>query len=199
VELLVAAILYLVAARWLFLSAHSRTPSGWLAIVGLISIFPIALALFLLIRGYRPGELGIRWRGFGPAPLVMLGFGALTALTEPLTFIWRQNYHEMGSVWQIIKLGVFVAALPEEFLRMVWQTRVGACINNRAVGWFVAALLWSALHAPFLGQSLSLRGTFFAVVRIIPYGLLLGYMTFRTQSILPSVLLHATKFLWGGS
>jgi hypothetical protein len=198
-ETLVVAILYLVAGASLIQRYEgSGSPSRILGIVGLISIFPIALAGFLLIRGYRLGDFGIHWRGFRPVPLIMISCGTLMALVVPLTVSWRQGYQEMGSVWKWIEYGVFVAALPEEFLRMVWQTRLGAWLHNRAVGWFLAALMWSALHGPLNGQGHTLAETLFLVGRLIPVGLLWGYLTFRSQSILPSVLLHATRFVWGG-
>ena len=89
------------------------------------------------------------------------------------------------------------AALPEEFFRWVWQTRVAACFNNRAAAWLIASVLWATLHAPVeYAQSHSLAAVATYIMGIVPIGLLWGYLTMRTQSILPSVLLHCVN-LWG--
>lgn len=89
------------------------------------------------------------------------------------------------------------AALPEEFLRFAWQTRVSALFANRTTGWLVATMIWAMLHAPKIwSESHSLIGTSMGVVSIVPLGLLWGYLTHRMRSFLPSMLVHATD-VWG--
>jgi len=57
--------------------------------------------------------------------------------------------------------------------------------------------MWAALHLPHeFGASHSLAGSLTYAISIVPLGLLWGYLTMRTQSILPSILLHGTN-LWG--
>lgn len=194
-ELMVAAVLYLGAEAWLIQRfwVHRRiTPL--FGILGLILVFDIALAVFMLARRYSPPNLGIRFQGFAPVPLVMICTAICAAMVSPLTHYWRDVFREEGSIRNLIWDGLFAAALPEEFFRMVWQTRLGAWLQNGAFGWCLASVLWASLHAPLY----RLQGGFYFVVEILPYGLLLGYLTHRSQSILPAVLLHCTKFLWMG-
>jgi membrane protease YdiL (CAAX protease family) len=92
---------------------------------------------------------------------------------------------------------LLTAAVPEEFFRFAWQTRVGALRRNRAAGWFIASVAWAILHAPrFWDEGHSAIGTLMGVVDIVPLGLLWGYLMHRTRSLLPSTLLHATN-IWG--
>lgn len=154
----------------------------------------LALALYLLARGYSLKDLGIRFWGFAPVPLIMVACMGLVMLTTPLRNTWMEVYRGLGGGWGWIETGLFTAALPEEFFRMVWQTRAGKLLTNSAAGWLVASLLWAGLHWFILSPGHSHLQTLFWVLYIVPYGLILGYLTHRTKSILPSVLLHATKF-----
>jgi membrane protease YdiL (CAAX protease family) len=198
-ELLVASLSFAVAIGWLFSRfVYSYTiPSPILRLGAVSAIFNIPLALVLLILRYRLGDLGIRFRGFAPVPLVILCFGVLAATFSPSSIAVKGFYEEAGSIWGLLLIAFVESALPEEFFRFVWQTRVGALLNNRAVGWLIASVLWAALHIPKeYGDSHSIAGTLASTVSIIPLGLLWGYLTLRTGSILPSVLLHGTNF-WG--
>jgi membrane protease YdiL (CAAX protease family) len=85
--------------------------------------------------------------------------------------------------------------LTEEFLRMSWQTRLGAVLKNPAAAWFFTAWVWSALHVPGFTDS-SWEATLQGVAEMVPLGLLWGYILHRTQSLWPTVLLHATN-IWG--
>ena len=202
IELLVAlgsAILAAVQLHYAYAPPHVALPWRLLFVVGFFFSFPIAIALFLWMRGYRANAMGIRWQGFACVPVVMVLCAVLIAFCVPLVSIWKEVYSEFGSVWKLAYYGVLVAALPEEFYRMVWQTRFGAYFHNQAAGWLFASVLWALLHTPVLySQAHSLISTITPIVEIIPIGLLWGYLTFRTQSILPSTLLHATKVFWAG-
>lgn len=205
-ETIVAAFFYFAAAavfavrfsRWFpFHSASTRI----LFAAGMFFFgFQIFLALFLLLRGYGLRDLGIRLWGFAPVPFVMACCMGLVALATPLRDSWSEVYREIGgSIWAWVPVGLLMAALPEEFFRMVWQTRMGKLLNNAAAGWLVGSLLWASLHLFFYAQGHSHLQTLFSVLYIVPYGLLLGYITHRTRSILPAILLHATKFVWLGN
>jgi membrane protease YdiL (CAAX protease family) len=198
-ELLVSFLLFLAALAWLFsrfVDAYT-IPSPILRLVAVSAVFNIPLALVLLILRYRPGDLGIRFRGFTPVPLVILCFGLLAAACSPASITVKEAFQEAGSIWGLLLIGFGEAAMPEEFFRFVWQTRAGAGFNNRAAGWLLASVLWAVLHVPKeYGDSHSLAGTLAYAVDIIPIGLLWGYLTMRTGSILPSVLLHGTN-IWG--
>ena len=203
-EILVAAVLYVPAlAVFAFRFSHAfplQAVSSRLLFVAAMLLFGLhfALALYLLARGYSLKDLGIRFWGFAPVPLIMLVAMGLVALTTPLRNTWTDVYRGLGGVWGWIGM-CFTAPLPEEFFRVVWQTRAGKLLSNPAAGWLMASLLWAGTHWFILSQGHSHLQTLFWVLYIVPYGLLLGYLTHRTKSILPAILLHATKFVWLGS
>ena len=93
--------------------------------------------------------------------------------------------------------GFIVAALSEEFWRFIAQTRLAVLFNNKALAWFVATIIWAFMHAPkWYGDSGNLYEAIAGSLRIIPIGLMWGYMTYKTKSILPSVIVHGSN-LWG--
>lgn len=160
-------------------------------------VFNALPAAFLLGRRYRLHDLGLRVAGLHAAPLVMATFAAAALLLSPATTTWQMAMAETGGSIGALVLTALTAAVPEEFFRFVWQTRVGAWVGNRAAGWLVASLVWAALHAPKdWSDSHSLASTIMSVVNIVPLGLLWGYLTHRSRSMLPSIVLHATN-LWG--
>jgi membrane protease YdiL (CAAX protease family) len=91
--------------------------------------------------------------------------------------------------------GMPVAALSEEFLRVMWQTRVGAWRKNPALGWIVGTCVWATIHGPRFWSTSGLVHRTLGVMDIIPIGLLLGYMTHRTNSFLSAGLMHGTN-IW---
>ena len=202
-EIIVAAVLYPLALAVLaYRFSHSfplPAVSSRLLFVAAMILFGLhlALALYLLARGYSLKDLGIRVWGFAPVPLIMLVCMGLVALTTPLRNTWTEVYRGLGGVWGWIAL-CFTAPLPEEFFRVVWQTRAGKWLSNPAAGWLIASLLWAGMHWFILSPGHSHLQTLFWVLYIVPYGLMLGYLTHRTKSILPAILLHATKFVWLG-
>jgi hypothetical protein len=128
-EVLVALLSFLVALAWLlsrFEGAYT-IHSPILRLVAVSAVFNVALALVLLILRYRPGDLGIRFHGLAPVPLVTLCFGVLAAAFSPSSITLKAAYQEAGSIWGLLWMGFGEAALPEEFFRFVWQTRAGAC------------------------------------------------------------------------
>ena len=205
-EITMSAALYLLAAATFAYRFSSSYPPhnifSKLLFVAALLLFglQIMLALFFLLLGYNLRDLGVRFWGFVPVPFVMMVCMALVALATPLRNTWTSSYREIGgSIWTWIRVGLFTAALPEEFFRMVWQTRAGKLLKNGAAAWLLASFLWAGLHWFIFAQGRSHFQTLFWLLDIIPYGLLLGYLTRRTQSILPAVLLHATKFVWLGN
>lgn len=198
IEFGIASFLFLVALGWLLnrFEGSYTIPSVILRLLAVGAVFNVLLALALLALRYGPGDLGIRFGGFAPVPPVILCFGVLAMTCAPAAITLKAAYLEAGSIWGLL-LGIGAAALPEEFFRFVWQTRAAACFDNRAAGWLLASVLWAVLHLPIeYSQSHSLAETLTAAANIIPLGLVWGYLTMRTQSILPSVLLHGTN-LWG--
>ena len=167
----------------------------WLAIlVG--CAFNALPAIVLLARRYRITDLGLRIAGLQAVPLVIATFAGATFALSPASITWHGALEETGSIGALIGTAL-LAAVPEEFFRFAWQTRVGAWLKDPAVGWLVASACWALLHAPKdWAESHSLVATLMGVVNIIPLGLLWGYLTHRTGSMLPAIALHATN-LWG--
>ncbi len=94
-------------------------------------------------------------------------------------------------------MGIITAGLSEEFSRMLVQTRVGALLGNKPAGWFIASILWAFMHAPkWYGEDGDLYEALMGSLRIVPLGLLWGYITHRTQSIVPGTWVHGLN-VWG--
>lgn len=167
----------------------------WLAIlVG--CVFNALPAIVLLARRYRITDLGVRITGLQAVPLVIAAFAAATLALSPASITWRGAIEDTGSIGALIGTAL-LAAVPEEFFRFAWQTRVGVWLKNPAIGWLIASACWALLHAPKdWDESHSLPATVMGVVNIVPLGLLWGYLTHRTGSMLPAIALHATN-LWG--
>ena len=160
-------------------------------------VFPVFIALIMLRLKYKPRDLGF---SFGASSLMALPILLLTAGTAFL--IARQDFTfgailaEEGWIGLLI-MGFLSAGLPEEFSRMLLQTRLGAWMKSPAMGLFVATVLWAFMHAPkWIGEGEDLYEGVMSSVRIIPLGLLWGYMTHRTKSILPAVFVHGLN-VWG--
>jgi membrane protease YdiL (CAAX protease family) len=128
---------------------------------------------------------------------VILIIGVTAYLSKPEKILFGAMLEEMGIVSMILT-GFLVAAIPEELTRVLMQTRIGKVFENYAAGWLIASTIWAFLHFPnFWAQnSQCLFPAIEGVLTILPIGLLWGFMTHRTRSILPAVLVHGTN-LWG--
>jgi membrane protease YdiL (CAAX protease family) len=163
-----------------------------------MAVFNIGLALVqLLVFKYGLKDLGIRFVGLAPVPLVIVCFGT-TAWAFHTGVTWHNVVGETnGRAWLVPFVSFFAAALPEEFLRMFWQTRLGAVLNNSAIGWLAASVIWAFLHVPYFNaDSHNCFRAFQIAFDMVPLGLFWGYFTHRSQSILPAICLHGTNF-WG--
>ncbi len=174
-------------------------PVAWkiASIPAMAIIFPIALPLVLLWWKYKPAELGIRFNAMSWVFLPVLLITAGTAyVVAPDEFTLSKILASEGVVGALIT-GLITAGLSEEFVRMALQTRVGAYLRNPAVGWFLATLVWAFLHAPnWYAQSGDMYEALMGAVRIVPLGLMWGYITYRTKSLLPATLVHGLN-VWG--
>ncbi len=104
---------------------------------------------------------------------------------------------EGGGIVGALRTGFIVAALSEEFFRVIGQTRLGALLHNVGMGWFLTTLIWALMHPPkWYGDDRNLTEAMLGSIRIIPLGLVWGYLTHRTKSILPAILVHGTN-VWG--
>jgi membrane protease YdiL (CAAX protease family) len=161
--------------------------------------FFIGLAcVYLLWYRYRPSQLGFNFHYWYLPLLIHSVFGVITLVVAPEKSHWRSFFHSYG-VWGVVAVGIFQAALPEEFMRMMLQTRLGKVLGYPGLGFFAATFLWASLHVPMF-WSQHPQWTFWRAVcapwTIIPIGLLWGYMTRRTKSLLPAILVHGLN-LWG--
>lgn len=201
-ELAVATAIFAGGLAWL--SGHfvwNYQPQGPVRLLWLLLLigcaFDLFLFLFLLTRRYGLGDLGFRFSGLLAAPPVVAVFATFALLFTQSTITWSRLLEETGGTWLSVVATALVAAVPEEFFRFVWQTRAGALLNNRATGWLLASCLWATLHGPKdWDESHSIAATMMGMINIVPLGLLWGYVTHRTRSILPAVLIHATN-VWG--
>ena len=193
-------LLAIVLAVLLFVVIKlSELPMVWkiASLPAMAIIFPIALPLALLWWKYKPAELGIRFNAmswvFLPVLLITAGTAYLVAPTE---FTLSKILASEGVVGALIT-GLITAGLSEEFVRMALQTRVGAYLRNPAVGWFFATLVWAFLHSPkWYADGGDLYEALMGAVRIVPLGLMWGYITYRTKSLLPATLVHGLN-VWG--
>lgn len=203
VEIGVLGLSFAVGLAWLYARfvADYQPPPGllrlaWLALL-IGCVFSALPAVFLLARRYRLSDLGFRLSGLAAMPLVLATFAAASLVLFPGAVTWRGIVAETGGSWSAILFTALLAAVPEEFLRFAWQTRVGAWLQRPAVGWLVASVVWASLHGPKdWSESHAIGDTVMGMVDILPLGLLWGYLTRRTGSMLPSVLLHLTN-VWG--
>ena len=167
-----------------------------LMVLRLIFIFPTFLLIyFLAIKKYRLRDLGFRFNNWYVAlPLIAI-IGACSYLLFPNGLQFKDVLEEHGYL-SFITLGLLTAALPEELMRNLFQTRLSTVLNNKSLGWFIVSLIWAVQHIPTFAQSSSLYEGTISALGILPIGLLWGYLNQRYRSILPSVLIHSTN-LWG--
>lgn len=161
--------------------------------------FPVALALIYLFRWrYKPSELGINLRYLYLPLLILFIFGAITFWVAPEKSHWRSFFHQFG-LWGWLFSALLGAALCEEFTRMLLQTRLASAFRNKGLGFVAATFIWACLHIPINHsqiQNATWIRAFLGAIGLMPVGFLWGYMTHRTKSILPAVLVHAFN-LWG--
>lgn len=199
-ELVMAAGCLALSFCWLYLhfsSASSAGPSTFLAklfrVAGTLVVFNIPIALVdLFALRYRFGDLGFRVavRGLWAVPLILLSFFGLSYLSGA-SFTIGGVIREEGSLWRAALVVIFIAALPEEFFRMTWQTRLGAVTGNNAAAWFLTAFLWAFMHAPiFRNGEPTWTPALLNCLNLVPLGLLWGYVLHRTGSLIPSMILH---------
>jgi membrane protease YdiL (CAAX protease family) len=203
IELAVLSVSFLGGLGWLtarFVSNYRPAPGllriAWLGLL-IAGVFNALPALVLLARRYRPTDLGLGWRGLGTTPLIIIVFASAATVFFPGATTWNAIVAESGgSPWTVVETAL-LAAVPEEFFRFAWQTRLGSALRQPATGWLAASLLWALLHGPKdWDETHSVRLTLIGMADIVPLGLVWGYLTHRTGSFLPAVVLHATN-VWG--
>jgi len=168
-------------------------------LVLMMFVFPIGLALLYLFGyRYKLRELGITMKRWYLGPVVVGLIGTMAFVVAPGGILWKKLIHSWG-LWWLLWIGFVEAALSEEFTRMLLQTRLGAAFRSTGMGFVTATFLWACLHIPEF-HAANLHGTwlsaFLSTLQIMPIGFLWGYLTHRTKSLLPAVLVHGLNF-WG--
>lgn len=162
----------------------------------LLCTFPIALAIVLLFMKYKPKELGIRLHGLIIALPIIAVCVITNRLVSPDSLTW-DAMTEHGGILGALFTGIITAGLAEEFFRLIGQTRLGSVMHNKGMGWFITTVIWALMHAPkWYGEGGDITEALLSSIRIIPIGLMWGYITHRTKSMLPAVLVHGTN-IWG--
>ncbi|MBK7941600.1 MAG: CPBP family intramembrane metalloprotease [Flavobacteriales bacterium] len=193
-------LLALVLAVVLFvLFPINKLPVAWkiASLPAMAIIFPIALPLVLLLWKYKPRELGLRFNSMCWVflPVLLITAGA-AYLADPDDFTVGTLLASEGVLGALVT-GFITAGLSEEFVRMALQTRVGAYLRNPPLAWLFATLVWAFLHSPnWYAKGGDLYEALMGAVRIIPLGLMWGYITHRTKSLLPATLVHGMN-VWG--
>jgi membrane protease YdiL (CAAX protease family) len=168
-----------------------------LVLAMLLFVFPIAMSLWLVLKRYTPSDLGFRFRGGVPFLLCLGLFFLAWKWVCPQRLTLELVLDEAGGNWfMVVFSGFITSGLSEEFFRMVGQSR----LKNRlgpAWAWFLTSLIWALMHAPkWYAETGEWMEPVWSSLRILPLGLLWGYLTHRFQSLWPSTLLHALNF-WG--
>ena len=169
-----------------------------IAVIPLILfVYPIALASIMFLLKYKPLDLGLRFQGLiTTVPVIVISI-IVNRLVCPTSLTWNTIFTESGGIIGTLYTGFILAGLSEEFFRVIGQTRFGALINNKGIAWFTITVLWACMHIPkWYNDQHNIAEAVLGAVRIIPIGLMWGYITHRTKSFIPAVIVHGTNF-WG--
>lgn len=162
----------------------------------ILGLFPVALAISLLLMRYTPKSLGLKFSNTWWALPIILLFVVASRLVAPDRLTWNILMEE-GGLLNLIFTGLIAAGLSEEFFRVIGQTRLGALIQNKGIAWFITTCVWAFMHAPkWYGENHDMLETVLSSIRIIPIGLVWGYLTHRSKSFVPATLVHGVNF-WG--
>jgi membrane protease YdiL (CAAX protease family) len=155
---------------------------------------PVVLAaIYLFYFHYTPAELGFRTDYWYVSPIVLFVFATTALLVAPNGLTWQSH---RGSD---LVAYAFLAAFSEEFVRMLMQTRFAIALQERGIAFFLATFCWACLHLPVIhaqNKGMTWPRACRSAPLIIPIGLLWGYMTYRTKSLIPAVIVHGLNY-WG--
>ena len=161
---------------------------------------PLGILIYLLFKKYKFLELGIKTK---PLTHLLLGLiilaltGIFAIVFNKSGILWKEGLEEVGGVFGLVIKGVIGAALVEEFYRFVIQTRFEKVFKTMGINILFASTIWAFMHFPVTYfKSKETASTLIYCIQIIPIGFIWGYLTQRTKSILPSVIVHGMN-LWG--
>ncbi|RYD58004.1 MAG: CPBP family intramembrane metalloprotease [Sphingobacteriales bacterium] len=203
-EVLLITICTLLGIAFLLI----RFFSGWetlkpiirMAVMPLILFtFPIVLgAVYLFVYKYKFKELGVNLN-YWYLPLILHPiWGAITMAVAPHKSHWVDAYEKYG-ILEMLVMGLLTAALAEEFLRMLLQTRLAKFINSGSIALVIASVVWALMHMPINmrdNPGAGVGDVAIGTLVIVPLGLFWGYLNYRTKSLIPALLMHGFN-LWG--
>lgn len=177
-------------------SEASKVHMIFFQVLRLVVVFPTALLIyFLAIQKYRLKEIGFNFHYWFVAIPIIILLGGISFLLFPDGLQFKMMYQQHGFL-AFIGLGFLTAALPEELMRNLFQTRLSTVIS-KPVSWFIVSFIWALTHIPSFGaQNQDYVKASWNAIGILPLGLLWGYLNERYKSIIPSILIHGTN-LWG--
>jgi membrane protease YdiL (CAAX protease family) len=191
---------------FLFFYIRYFSPIPWMEMPGIVRIltipllafiYPIALAIIFLSLRYKLPELGLRFKDTLVALPIIAIVSCTALLVAPDDITISEVINEAGGIPMAIFQGFILAALSEELWRIIVQTRLGGLFGDRGLGWIIATIIWAFMHLPSrLGMIHTVSDAYFGFISIAPIGLMWGYMTHRTKSIIPSIVAHGTN-VWG--
>jgi membrane protease YdiL (CAAX protease family) len=202
ISVVVAFVCLMLRFVWLDWNSLKGLVKLAIAVPLILCAFQIFLAIAMLVSRYKLKDLGIRFNKLMLAGVSALVITAIAAhLVAPQDVTYNRLMQELnGNIVSLVFMGVITAALPEEFMRMIFQTRIGALLNNRALGWYLACLVWAFMHFPKWygdnGGAMTVKESILSTLQIVPIGLMWSYLIHRTQSIIPSIITHGFN-LWG--
>lgn len=187
-----------------YLNAQDIKLGGILRIPLILSMltftFPVGITIYLWVKKYRLPDFGFKLK---PLYMLIIGIiiwgitGLFAWMFYPEGILWSRAMEEMGGIIGIILQGVIGAALAEELWRYLVQTRLNILINQPVWSILIASTLWSLMHIPVtFFKTESIISTLGYCLQIIPLGIVWGYLTHRTMSIIPSIIVHGLN-LWG--
>jgi membrane protease YdiL (CAAX protease family) len=180
---------------------------GWLKIMSVqyACLLPTAFAIGWWRRRFGLVHYGVTTAGQSVRLLMLLGFIAFVIIAMPLKLLWiAKRFIPLGagpaywalldkswtpSFWLFLAVSsfAFTPILEELFYRGYCQTRLEEDFGG--IGAMVIVALFMTLgHNQYHQLSILSIGTIFA---LIPLTLGMGYVYWRTRSLIPSIILHA--------
>ena len=166
----------------------------------LLFTYPLGIVFYLLIKKYKLIQFGLRIN-----PIINLILGIfICGLTGLFAYIfnlngilWQKGLEEYGGFFGILLQSVIGAALVEELSRFFIQSRFEKVFKLSGFHILFATTIWAFMHFPVsYYKDKEIYETLIYFIQIIPIGFVWGYLTHRTKSILPSVIVHGFN-LWG--
>ena len=170
----------------------------------LLSLLPFQLGMLLvaMLAGWRSKtpmmeRLGLvpqRGRTFGPMSLATMAaftlsaalatlFGAVLLLGEPPANALSETINQ-GSLWTLTLVSLILSLVPSIVEEILFRGYMQRRLLERwspaaAIG--VSTLLFALIHADSLQH----------IISVVPLGLVLGMLAYRTGSVKPGMLVHA--------